>query len=179
MTRGPGGRYASRDALISHDPVGVTCQRCGTTTEGPIWHGIMTVPTGETYWGLPLNDHVPGVLCLECAGPLAVYGQTCCAWCGRSVCYGGPQSRPRRYCTVECLSASRTARRRDQRDQARQRCCNGCGQWFTAVRKDARYCSPACRQKSYRHRQAVLARRRIAELPHDGSSKEGSPPCIQ
>ena len=37
--------------------------------------------------------------------------------------------------------------------------CETCGREFTARRNDARYCSPACRQKAYRHRNApVLAK---------------------
>ena len=38
--------------------------------------------------------------------------------------------------------------------------CETCGREFTARRNDARYCSPACRQKAYRDRHApVLATR--------------------
>jgi hypothetical protein len=31
--------------------------------------------------------------------------------------------------------------------------CKGCGAIFTAARSDARWCSPACRQKAYRRRR--------------------------
>ena len=37
--------------------------------------------------------------------------------------------------------------------------CETCGREFTPRRNDARYCSAACRQKAYRHRNApVLAK---------------------
>jgi hypothetical protein len=31
--------------------------------------------------------------------------------------------------------------------------CSGCSSTFTPARSDARYCSPACRQRAYRERQ--------------------------
>jgi len=34
--------------------------------------------------------------------------------------------------------------------------CETCGREFTARRNDARYCSPACRQNAYRHRNAPV-----------------------
>lgn len=43
--------------------------------------------------------------------------------------------------------------------------CLGCGFSFEPTRADARYCSGACRQKSYRQRQGELVRPlRIAQL---------------
>lgn len=38
--------------------------------------------------------------------------------------------------------------------------CQVCGGIFEAVRQDARQCSPACRQRSYRERQTANMRRR-------------------
>lgn len=32
--------------------------------------------------------------------------------------------------------------------------CEGCGESFTPARSDAKYCSPACKQKAYRARMA-------------------------
>ena len=41
----------------------------------------------------------------------------------------------------------------------KQRVCQGCGTGFTAVRTDARFCSDACRQRSYRVRRRRQSRR--------------------
>jgi hypothetical protein len=35
----------------------------------------------------------------------------------------------------------------------KRRTCRACGTVFTTTRIDARYCSPACRQRSYRDRR--------------------------
>jgi hypothetical protein len=58
-----------------------------------------------------------------------------------------------RHCTIACREADRNAKRREARRDARAGiCCDVCGQPFEAPRSDARYCSPACRQKAYRRR---------------------------
>ena len=41
--------------------------------------------------------------------------------------------------------------------------CRVCGQGFTAKRSDARYCSPACRQKAYRDRHVWVRWVRLTE----------------
>ena len=37
-----------------------------------------------------------------------------------------------------------------RRQEPNPRDCDQCGDPFTPIRADARYCSPACRQKAYR-----------------------------
>jgi len=34
-----------------------------------------------------------------------------------------------------------------------EKTCEVCGEQFTATRRDAKTCSPACKQKAYRQRQ--------------------------
>lgn len=59
------------------------------------------------------------------------------------------------YC-YRCAADADNERQRDRRRQARAgRPCDGCGQPFTPPRADGRYCSPACRQRAYRRRQAA------------------------
>ena len=53
-----------------------------------------------------------------------------------------------------CAAGRHNERQREWRRQGRAgRDCESCGDTFTPPRSDARYCSPACRQKAYRERQ--------------------------
>jgi hypothetical protein len=160
MSRGPDGRYGYRAPENPRDPVPVTCGRCYSTTTGPIWRGTITVPSGEMLYGVPLNDYVPGTLCASCCQSEQTYGTRSCRWCRRQVSYGGVWSQPRRYCGRRCEIADRTARRRAERELARQRKCAHCGSAFDAPRQDAAYCAPACRQAAYRKRLAEQAAQR-------------------
>jgi regulatory GntR family protein len=50
-------------------------------------------------------------------------------------------------------------------DLDRTQTCASCGQPFAVTRSDARYCSPACRQRSYRQRRVPVPDcQRVAEL---------------
>jgi hypothetical protein len=53
-------------------------------------------------------------------------------------------------CSARCAERARNARRRKSTPTA----CASCGETFTPQRSDARYCSPACRQRAYRERAA-------------------------
>jgi hypothetical protein len=54
----------------------------------------------------------------------------------------------------DCIRVMRVRRRRELRALARTELkCEQCGEQFDADRSDARYCSPACRQKGYRARK--------------------------
>ena len=160
MSRGPDGRYGYQAAKYCATPVAVTCGACDTGTTGPIWRGIIAVPSGDEQYGFPLNDYVPGVLCQECARAQHTFGTRRCGWCGRQVGYGGMNAQPHLYCTRGCELAARTRRRREARELARERRCGQCGDSFAAPRRDAAYCSPACRQRAYRQRQAEQAAER-------------------
>jgi hypothetical protein len=80
------------------------------------------------YAGEPYRQHVRG----RWAG-----------WCWH--CSGEEQARIRRE-----RSRDRLLRRRADRT------CTTCGKAFTPARADGRYCSPACRQRSYRARRAEV-----------------------
>jgi hypothetical protein len=117
-----------------------------------------------------------GEWCGQCAGDLGenVYrtrrGPTCAACqpypevyrpigvcsCGRNV-YA---LRRRRGSTrIFCCEGHRVdqvnAAHRRLRALLRRRRCGQCGEEFTPPRSDARYCSPACRQKAYRTRKTT------------------------
>jgi hypothetical protein len=77
-----------------------------------------------------------------------------CDGCGRPVVYGRDSRWCRRlYCSERC---ERRAEYRASRPGAdRKTACASCGVEFAPKRSDSRYCSPACRQKSYRTRQST------------------------
>jgi ribosomal protein S27AE len=59
------------------------------------------------------------------------------------------------HCSDECrlLSRRAIARKSYANNHAvpvKDRACVQCGETFTAKRKDARYCSPRCRQRAFR-----------------------------
>lgn len=66
----------------------------------------------------------------------------------------------RRFCCDRCawLAASATRTARGAAERAKH--CVVCGQSFTAPRRDARTCSPACRQRAYRQRRPTVASER-------------------
>jgi hypothetical protein len=65
------------------------------------------------------------------------------------------EGRWRNYCWP-CAEHAENARQRDLRRERRaDRACDSCGETFTPPRSDGRYCSPACRQRAYRERQAT------------------------
>lgn len=146
----------------------VTCDGCQQTITGDIYaYGID-------------NGVYPKILCANCADkchpcrwancPRCAAGQSfLCGWryarkdrcrrCGRwryrNVGW------PHDYCTTECARAAdldrrRNIRRRDARIRASirdSRSCQQCDATFIPSRSDARYCSPACRQRAYRQRK--------------------------
>jgi hypothetical protein len=59
------------------------------------------------------------------------------------------------YCRL-CAADAENERQREARAAARAgRACEGCGEAFTPSRADGRHCTPACRQRAYRQRQAA------------------------
>lgn len=77
--------------------------------------------------GLPEPDFAEPSLCARCSEPLNV----------RSVDHA--------YCSRLCWQ-------RDQRDRGRSEAgqCEGCGASLVGKRRDARWCSPACRMRAKR-----------------------------
>jgi hypothetical protein len=70
-----------------------------------------------------------------------------CQGCGRTL--GRVNFDPAKACSTECARVAHNVRRRVDTQPAE---CETCGGTFTPPRADARYCSPACRQKAYRQR---------------------------
>jgi hypothetical protein len=84
-----------------------------------------------------------------------------CVGCGRPVVYrpGDYAHTLHFYCSQRCLGAYY----RNRKKEPLERACAVCGRTFTPPRRDARTCSPACRQKAYRRR---VTGKRIATLRH-------------
>lgn len=54
--------------------------------------------------------------------------------------------------------------------------CASCGKGFETTRKTARFCSPACREKARRHRNAGLPESVVALVPRDVDQERDEPP---
>jgi len=75
----------------------------------------------------------------------------CCA-CGRPVIHSIRRRSPKHFvCSDECRRATYLAEARKRR-KLHKRNCDCCGSSFMPARSDARFCSPACKQKAYRQR---------------------------
>ncbi len=77
-----------------------------------------------------------------------------CAACGRMVVRASDPLLKRVTCSQSC-SVSLTRSRNGNNGSGNP--CETCGEAITTGRADSRYCSPACRQKAYRERQAAQA----------------------
>lgn len=104
------------------------------------------------------NFHVvsEALACLTCAAPwlerVRPHPESC-RHCRRPIYRR--RWKGRRFCCDQCAWLAASARRGARAAALRTRRCVSCGQSFTAPRKDAVTCSPACRQKAYRQRKSV------------------------
>jgi len=144
----------------------------------PLWR--IRIRTGEYTNGYPLDTRVPA--CRECAVKNPGIDTHIAYWVGKPLrggsidtyqrCYPGFRVTddklfsycmgcrrllgatcvwPEVHCSPECTRAARNQRRRITPQQHE---CATCSKTFTPPRSDGRYCSPACRQRAYRQRQA-------------------------
>jgi hypothetical protein len=80
---------------------------------------------------------------------------TYCNWCGRPIVFVTQTKYPEPYRRIMyCSEACREAAAGVEAG-SREKVCEVCGESFTATRRDAKTCSPACKQKAYRARKAV------------------------
>jgi hypothetical protein len=77
---------------------------------------------------------------------------TPCEACGRVVIRNDDPLLKRVTCSRACSTSLTTTR---NGNQGSGQPCGTCGQTITTGRADARYCSPACRQRAYRERSKV------------------------
>lgn len=76
-----------------------------------------------------------------------------CAHCGQEyyIKVVGGRRIIKKYCSDRCANDAYIVRRRQRQHDARRKICAVCGKVFDAKRKDAIYCSNACRQAHYRN----------------------------
>ena len=74
-----------------------------------------------------------------------------CAFCGKEM-YADITSYNLglKYCSGHCASHAGSKAVSDRNRELRDKTCPVCGKEFTAVRRDAKYCSKACKQMAYR-----------------------------
>jgi hypothetical protein len=84
-----------------------------------------------------------------------------CDTCGRAVSAvegaGQYYRRLHLFCGDRCRSWYYSRLRSERAARTREKVCEVCDEPFTATRRDAKTCSPACKQKAYRQRKTADA----------------------
>jgi hypothetical protein len=162
---------------------GEPCSKCGRSlrADEPAvvrgwtrWAVIYTYSDGTRRLGARLEDR--GARCVECASLRRVrervwqyvfeiggreihssyYREAPCAGCGRPTIRDHEhRNRKHTFCSQPCEVAYHNAARTKRAAFARRKVCEVCEEPFTATRRDAKTCSPACKQKAYRRRRAA------------------------
>jgi endogenous inhibitor of DNA gyrase (YacG/DUF329 family) len=122
----------------------------------PVWRSRIALGISFIY-GTPTYGIVP--LCEACKPTSREFKPARpCEACGRPVHnLDTGQYRHNKFCSQRCRQKIDIAYTRRQRARAREitcamRPCATCGTEFKPARRDARYCSPRCRQKAHRQR---------------------------
>jgi hypothetical protein len=150
---------------------GKTCSKCGAELGDAVYRytPLLERGLGGTRWrSRPTTDQDP--ICAECAPDwlpelktmhytLYMYSHNAqCETCGRDVFFVSPSSEApptgRVFCSENCKSERKS---KSKRVEPHNISCEVCGTEFVAKRSNAKTCSPACRQKSYRLRRRLQA----------------------
>ena len=95
-------------------------------------------------------------VCGRSIDPLPLCRPTPCETCERPVVNEVTRRwREHTFCSERCAWRWYDADRNERASEARQKRCPVCDETFDATRRDATTCSPACRQRAYRRRQAL------------------------
>jgi hypothetical protein len=133
------------------------CAKCGCalTPEEPVWR--VNLYLGRSFLGGRRYSVAP--ICERCKSKWTPFRPPQpCLNCGRPV-HQGDDFRLRIWtvCCDACGHAARAAIARRRRSKARgTRRCALCGETFEPKRTDALFCSPACRQRTYRMRKVAV-----------------------
>jgi hypothetical protein len=122
------------------------CQKCGRD-----------IGRAEAVYRSP-NENRTRVRCEDCAQALRPdrgdWVRAACECCERPVVFKvDRRSRLHVFCSMLCEWSSYNRQRSERNARAREKVCEGCGEAFTATRRDAKTCSAACKQKVYRLRK--------------------------
>lgn len=151
-----GGALSKWKAAKENARLGERCFHCSADLrEQTVWR--VRVGLGRT-WGSV--QHAMVVLCEPCGAYRYHRSWGCepqqCGTCARLVVETEWRSRRGIYCCERCRYIGGLEQAKEKRKAARSgRDCQGCGEAFEPVRADGRYCSNACRQRSYRERRKV------------------------
>jgi hypothetical protein len=144
-------RFAIRNAAQTCS----NCAKCGRalTADAPVWRAQL--PLGYGPFGRWQTKIAP--VCEQCASKWRARPARPCENCQRPVHQENNfRSHRRTFCCEVCEHAARASFARQKRTDVRgTRQCESCGETFEPTRTDARFCSPACRQRTYRRRKAV------------------------
>ncbi len=128
------------------------CRRC----QGALADTVIIVPQDPLVWTKLLH------VCEQCATQEELNWaktQVICPGCSRTlfVPYQWNAHR-RRYCCDDCGERARHKARRISRKAGRMKThvCPVCKSEFQSARRDARFCSNACRQWTYRRERTTL-----------------------
>jgi hypothetical protein len=133
------------------------CYVCGQAIEGTVYR-----PLGGDGHRMRLSSKVTANTYKakgECCAPefmsrdLRRFEKRACVACGRKVVLERRRGRMRVFCSPWCEGTYYNRRRSKREQYLREKVCEVCGEEFTATRRDAKTCSPACKQKAYRRRK--------------------------
>jgi hypothetical protein len=150
------------DGFCSH--CGMQCQQC--RRELAAAEPVYRVAAGYLGKDYRLFGAV-GSICAECALATRTYGEYIspvywnqqwrtpepCAHCSRPVILNGRRPRPKHVvCGDRCRAAVYARCAQQRKTMMPEQICAICGRHFVPTRRDAAYCSSACRRKAYRDR---------------------------
>ncbi len=140
-----------------------SCGRCGAELTGTVCRLEQRYMVRQKFgpWGpVPVCRSCFEHRCGHMVSPWAFTAPSSCEACGRPVVSRERRNRLYIYCSERCARRLYNRHRSEKRARARRStCCSACGEQMSPSRSDARYCSNACRQRAYRERKGLAARR--------------------
>jgi hypothetical protein len=132
------------------------CERCGNhmpmgATATMVWQKVPVT----IYDCFCITDYMPVPVCTSCVTPAEAACRRLefvCGGCTRTLSIPWTYDTPAqwRHCSERCY------RRAARRNARHKQCdCVMCGFAFTTTRRDAQYCSTACRQRHHRQKPAA------------------------
>ena len=133
--------------------IGVSCTDCGHE-----YNNIETIIYSSTrkqncfgHWCSQKTSY-----CATCNPPERLWNHDSdlCDTCSREVYLPYRSGRQHIFCSDKCSQRHYNDRQKKMRLAARQKHCKSCRKEFIASRSDAKFCSPACKQRNYRLERA-------------------------
>jgi len=77
------------------------------------------------------------------------------------------ENRLKCYCSQKCVNDVNVKNRKEFRDETRKKVCGYCHKSFQRARIDSLYCSNACRQAAYRHKETPVDQTALYTIQKD------------